>query len=60
MHAKLDKLLEVFAEFEKSQTRVAALEEENEMLKEAADSTARDILNLQTTAASTCHLNHKP
>ena len=44
-----------FAEFEKIKARVAALEEENEKLKEASDSTATDILNLQTTAASTCH-----
>ena len=55
MHAKLDKLLEVFAEFEKNKMCVAALEEENEKLKEAAVSTAADILNLQTTAASMCH-----
>ena len=55
MQAKLDKLLEVFAEFEKTKTRVAVLEEENEKLKEAADSTATDISSLQTTAASTCH-----
>ena len=55
MHAKLDKLLEVFAEFEKIKTHVALLEEEKKKLKEAADSTATDISNLQTTASSTCH-----
>ena len=47
--AKLDKILEVEAEFDAVKTRMAHLEEENKQLKLAAENTAMEIKDLKIT-----------
>ena len=49
INAKLDKILEVVAEFDAVKTRVTHLEEENKQLKLAAENTAMEIKDLKTT-----------
>ena len=47
--AKLDKILQVVAEFDAVKTRMTQLEEENKQLKLAAENTATEITDLKAT-----------
>ena len=47
--AKLDKILEVVAEFDAVKTHMTHLEEENKQLKLAAENTVMEITDLKTT-----------
>ena len=49
INAKLDKILQVVAEFDPVKTRVMQLEEENKQLKLAAENTAIEITDLKAT-----------
>ena len=49
INAKLDKMLQVVAEFDAVKTRVTQLEEENKQLKLAAENTAIEITDLKAT-----------
>ena len=49
INAKLDKILQVVAEFDAVKTRVTQLEEENKQLKLAAENTAIEITDLKAT-----------
>ena len=49
INAKLDKILQVVAEFDAVKTRMTHLEEENKQLKLAAENTAIEITDLKAT-----------
>ena len=49
INAKLDKILQVVAEFDAVKTRMMQLEEENKQLKQAAENTANEITDLKAT-----------
>ena len=49
INAKLDKILQVMAEFDAVKTRMTQLEEENMQLKLAAENTAVEIVDLKAT-----------
>jgi len=51
INAKLDKMLQVVAEFDAVKTRMTELEEENKQLKLAAENTAAEITDLKATTA---------
>ena len=54
INSKLDKLLNVLAEFETIKVRLAQVEDENKQLKQSAENAERDISNLKTTTVYTC------
>ena len=49
IYAKLNKILQVVAEFDAIKTRMMQLEEENKQLKQAAENTANEITDLKAT-----------
>lgn len=49
INTKLDKILQVMAEFDAVKTCMAQLEEENKQLKLAAENTAVEIVDLKAT-----------
>ena len=49
INAKLDKILQVVAEFDAVKTRMMQLEEENKQLKQAAENTANEITDHKAT-----------
>ena len=49
INAKLDKILEVVAEFDAVKTHMTHLEEENKQLKLAAENTAMERNEIKTT-----------
>lgn len=53
MNSKLDKLLSLVSEMESVKNRVAQLEEDNKKLKESAECTSLEILNLKSATVYT-------
>ena len=53
INAKLDKILQVVAEFDAVKTRMMQLEEENKQLKQAVENTANEITDLKATTVYT-------
>jgi len=53
INTKLDKILQVEAEFDAVKTRMTELEEENKHLKLAAENTATEITDLKATKWTT-------